>query len=153
MSTDYVIHLKTAHFGKTVHFWYILSLWKANRGSPAIDKERFALLCEELRAGYEAEAAATGQERMLVTAAVAAGQATVETAYDIPRISAALDYIHIMAYDLHGGWENTLGHHSQVWNERTFSIDWKSAVFSKLNSVQCSSKWPIRNDFGYESCC
>ena len=34
---------------------------------------------------------------MLVTAAVAAGQATVETAYDIPRISAALDYIHIMA--------------------------------------------------------
>ena len=51
---------------------------------------------------------------MLVTAAVAAGQATVETAYDIPRISAALDYIHIMAYDLHGGWENTLGHHSQV---------------------------------------
>ena len=88
---------------------------KANRGSPAIDKERFALLCEELRAGYEAESASTGKERLLVTAAVAAGQSTVDTAYDIPRISAALDYIHIMAYDLHGGWENTLGHHSQVF--------------------------------------
>ena len=50
---------------------------------------------------------------MLLTAAVAAGQSTVDTAYDIPRISAALDYIHIMAYDLHGGWESTLGHHSQ----------------------------------------
>ena len=88
---------------------------KANRGSPPIDKERFSLLCEELRAGYEAEAVATGQERLLVTAAVAAGQSTVDSAYDIPRISAALDYIHIMAYDLHGGWENTLGHHSQVF--------------------------------------
>ena len=48
-----------------------------------------------------------------MTAAVAAGASTVAKAYDIPRISAALDYIHIMSYDLHGGWENTLGHHSQ----------------------------------------
>ena len=95
------------------NFKNILTLLKANRGSPPEDKERFSLLCEELRAGYEAEAAATGQERMLVTAAVAAGKSTAETAYDVPRISAALDYIHIMAYDLHGGWESTLGHHSQ----------------------------------------
>ena len=76
---------------------------------------------------------------MLVTAAVAAGQATVETAYDIPRISAALDYIHIMAYDLHGGWENTLGHHSQVRIKRTFLIGWKRVIL-KLILVQCSSK-------------
>ena len=95
------------------NFKNILTLFKANRGSPPEDKERFSLLCEELRAGYEAEAIATGQERMLVTAAVAAGKSTAETAYDVPRISAALDYIHIMAYDLHGGWERTLGHHSQ----------------------------------------
>ena len=70
-------------------------------------------MCEELRAAFEQEAIATGRERLLLTAAVAAGQSTVETAYDIPRISAALDYIHIMSYDLHGAWENTLGHHSQ----------------------------------------
>ena len=34
-------------------------------------------------------------------------------AYDIPAISQSLDLIHLMAYDLHGGWETQIGHHSQ----------------------------------------
>jgi chitinase len=48
---------------------------------------------------------------MLVTAAVAAGESTVLSAYEISEIGKSLDYIHIMAYDLHGGWESTVGHH------------------------------------------
>ena len=86
--------------------------YPANRGSPADDKERFSLLCEELKAAFEQEAQSTGNEQMLLTAAVAAGKSTVDTAYDVPRISAALDFIHIMTYDLHGSWESTVGHHS-----------------------------------------
>ena len=62
-------------------------------------------------AGFEEEASRTGQPRLLLTAAVAAGKSTVDSAYDIPRISASLDYIHLMAYDLHGGWETKIGHH------------------------------------------
>jgi len=55
----------------------------------------------------------SGKERLIVTAAVAAGKWTVDDAYDIPKVSAALDFVHLMSYDLHGSWENTVGHHSQ----------------------------------------
>ena len=59
------------------------------------------------------EANTSGNEQLLLTAAVPAGQESIEAGYDIPRMSAALDYIHLMSYDLHGSWETKLGHHSQ----------------------------------------
>ena len=87
--------------------------YPTQRGSPAVDRERFTYLCEELKAAFINEAALTGKPRLIVTAAVAAGKWTAEKAYDVPKISAALDFIHLMSYDLHGSWENTIGHHSQ----------------------------------------
>jgi len=86
--------------------------YPANRGSPVEDKERFSALCEELKASFDQEAQSTGNEQMLLTAAVAAGKSTVDIACDVPRISAALDFIHIMTYNLHESWEFTVGHHS-----------------------------------------
>ena len=43
---------------------------------------------QEMRAAFEAEAAATGRERLLLTAAVGAGKSTIEKAYEIDLISA-----------------------------------------------------------------
>ena len=70
-------------------------------------------LLEELKVAFDKEAILSEKPRLLLTAAVAAGELTVADAYDIPRVSAALDYVYLMSYDLHGSWENTVGHHSQ----------------------------------------
>ena len=87
--------------------------YPTQRGSPPEDRDRFTYLCQELRDAFIVEAQASGKERLILSAAVAAGEYVVKDAYDIAKISKALDFIHLMSYDLHGSWENTLGHHSQ----------------------------------------
>ncbi|XP_064646402.1 chitotriosidase-1-like [Lineus longissimus] len=89
--------------------------YPANRGGPPEDKERFTTLCRELRAAYEADAAANGGERLLLSAAVGVGKTTADTAYNIPEISKSLDFINLMAYDLHGAWEKFTGHHAALF--------------------------------------
>ena len=83
-------------------------------GSPKSDKGRFTLLCDELREAFEVEAKASGKERLLLTAAVAAGYWIIKEAYDIEGISKPLDWINVMTYDLHGIWESKTGHHTAM---------------------------------------
>ena len=42
---------------------------------------------QELRARFDAEAATTGQPKLLLTAAVAAGKDNIDTPYDIPQLN------------------------------------------------------------------
>ncbi|EDO43261.1 predicted protein, partial [Nematostella vectensis] len=84
------------------------------RGSPPEDKHRFTLLCQELLAAFETEAANTGKPRLLLTAAVSAGETTVKNGYEISALGQALDWINLMSYDLHGDWEDTTGHHAAM---------------------------------------
>jgi chitinase len=39
---------------------------------------------------------------LLLTAAVGAGKPTIDAGYDIPKVCQQLDFINLMAYDLHG---------------------------------------------------
>ncbi|CAC5371876.1 E3.2.1.14 [Mytilus coruscus] len=57
----------------------------------------------------------SGLVRLLLTAAVAAGKYTVDTAYDIPTMAQYMDFINIMSYDLHGSWKSTTGHNSPLF--------------------------------------
>ena len=45
---------------------------------------------QELRAGFEQEAATTGRERLLLTAAVPAGKSNIDSGYDIPEINKSV---------------------------------------------------------------
>jgi len=89
--------------------------YPANRGSPPGDKRKFSLLMEELKAAFAAEASSSGNERLLLTAAVAAGEKTALSAYEVSRVCAASDFINLMSYDLHGSWESTTGHNSPLY--------------------------------------
>ena len=39
---------------------------------------------------------------LLLTAAVSAGKATIDLAYDVPVMAQTLDFINVMSYDYHG---------------------------------------------------
>lgn len=52
----------------------------------------------------------------MLTAALAAGKSTIETAYDIDDLAEELDFMHIMAYDYHGKWDGRTGHNAPLYS-------------------------------------
>ncbi|CAL1277040.1 unnamed protein product [Larinioides sclopetarius] len=90
--------------------------YPANRGGAPADKQNFVTLLkfnfdsyfQELKEAFEPHG-------LLLSAAVSAGKNTIDTAYDIPGVSRYLDFINVMAYDLHGSWEKTTGHNAPLF--------------------------------------
>ena len=77
-------------------------------GDPATDKEDFIALLRELKEAFE-------EEGYVLTAAVSPGKKTIDTAYIVPELNKLLDWINVMAYDYHGGWEDQLGHNAPLY--------------------------------------
>lgn len=81
--------------------------YPAARGGVPQDKQNLVLLLQELRS-------VLSPNGRLLTAAVSAGKATVDGAYDVPGIMRYLDYVSIMAYDFFGSWNSYTGHCSPL---------------------------------------
>ncbi|WAR21506.1 CHIA-like protein [Mya arenaria] len=85
--------------------------YPARRGGAAADKENFILWIKDILVEFNKH-----QPRLLLTAAVAAGKENIDNAYDIPEMARYLDFINLMSYDLHGGWEDVTGHNSPLYS-------------------------------------
>ena len=46
---------------------------------------------------------------------MAAGKSKIDMAYAVPKLSKYLDFINIMAYDLHGHWDANTGEHASLF--------------------------------------
>ncbi|XP_072522638.1 acidic mammalian chitinase-like [Salminus brasiliensis] len=85
------------------------------RGSPPEDKQRFTLLCKELKEAFADEARSTGQPMLLLSAAVPAGKGDIDTGYEISELAKYLDFVNVMTYDFHGAADNFTGHNSPLY--------------------------------------
>ena len=84
------------------------------KNSPPEDKGRFTLLCKELKLAFQSESIKNKNVQLLLTAAVKADYKSVNTIYDTDKLGTYLDTLHLMSYDLHGGWEYITGHHTAM---------------------------------------
>ncbi|XP_078695717.1 chitotriosidase-1-like [Branchiostoma floridae x Branchiostoma belcheri] len=105
-------------------------------GSRPEDKHRFTLLVQELKAAFDAEVLSPGQERLLLSAAVPAGESSVLAGYEINLIAEHLDFINLMTYDLHGSWEAVTGLNSPLYPAAE-----ESGYNRKLNQQAAVQVW------------
>ncbi|XP_035213611.1 chitinase-3-like protein 1 [Stegodyphus dumicola] len=98
--------------------------YPANRGGAPEDKQNFAALLKEMKEAFRSHG-------LLLSAAVSAGQSTIDSAYDISALGKYLDMINLMAYDFHGGWDTVTGHNAPLYprpeqseNNKKLNVDY-----------------------------
>lgn len=77
-------------------------------GDPRVDRDNFLLLVRELHAAFEPYG-------FMLTAAMSPGKDKIDKAYYMRELNELFDYMNIMTYDYHGGWENFLGHNAPLY--------------------------------------
>ncbi|XP_059140739.1 chitinase-3-like protein 1 [Physella acuta] len=85
------------------------------RGSPPADKHAFTRLMKLMYNKFLEESIKSGRERLLLTMAAAVGIAFIEAAYEATEIHKYVDYMLLMTYNFHGGWDNFTSHHSTMF--------------------------------------
>ncbi|EDW04732.1 GH12757 [Drosophila grimshawi] len=95
-----------------------------HKSSESNDRENYITLLKELKEGLDPFG-------YMLSAAVGSAEFSAEISYDIPAISQYLDLINVMAYDLHGSWDATVGINAPLYagakdatkRERQLNVD------------------------------
>lgn len=83
-------------------------------GSPE-DRENFVDFVRELRDAFK-------PYKLLLTSAFGASKKVIDAAYDVRALNKYLDYIHVMAYDYGGSWDNKVGWNAPLWDITELNI-------------------------------
>ncbi|MBU7316392.1 glycosyl hydrolase family 18 protein [Paenibacillus oleatilyticus] len=108
------------------------------------DKQNFTLLLQAVRNELNAAGAADGKQYLL-TIASGAGPNYVNNT-ELSKIAQTLDWINIMTYDFHGGWESKSGHNAPLYfdpadnSEDPVNFNVDKAVDNHLNAGVPASK-------------
>ncbi len=88
------------------------------------DKIYFTKLVKEMKIEFD-------KNKLILTAAVAGGKNYIDTGYEVSEITKYFDFVNVMTYDLHGSWNNYIGHHAPLYpkkdetgDDRYLNIDW-----------------------------
>ncbi|XP_004933352.3 probable chitinase 2 [Bombyx mori] len=94
--------------------------YPSKRGGKPDDKANYVSLVKELKEAFEPKS-------LILTAALGAGKETMESAYDLSKLSRYLDLIHMMCYDYHGTWDGVVGPNAPLRgldNEDVLSVEY-----------------------------
>ncbi|VDO18986.1 unnamed protein product [Heligmosomoides polygyrus] len=80
------------------------------------DVRNYASFIKELHEACVDEASISARPRLLVTAAVSAGESTIDAGYDVANIAEHFDFILLMNYDFHGAWSTETGFNSPLYS-------------------------------------
>ncbi|CAK9294983.1 unnamed protein product [Gordionus sp. m RMFG-2023] len=97
------------------------------------DKINFPIFMKELREELDKDQNnATNPKKLLITAAVSAGETNIDNGYDIPKLSKYFDFIAVMTYDMNGLWQPNAGHNSPLYHSKSdFSLSWAMKYWHK----------------------
>ena len=92
------------------------------------DKQNFTLLVQEFREQLDAYGETTGKDYLL-TAFLPAARAKIDAGFEVADVFESLDFATVQGYDLHGTWESTTNHQSNLHTSKhdpsspRFSVD------------------------------
>jgi chitinase len=98
------------------------------------DTQNFTLFLQEFRNQMNALEAQTGREYLL-TIAAPAGVDKYEK-IQLNQIHQYLDWINIMTYDMHGGWDTTTNFHAPLYNSPNDPSSYPANTYSVNTAVQ-----------------
>ncbi|ELU07697.1 hypothetical protein CAPTEDRAFT_96206, partial [Capitella teleta] len=109
--------------------------WEYPSNSGVQGKRMFTDLAQVLQDAFKQDAIETGKPKLLLTAATAAGISTVQASYDLPKLAGSLDFLNLMAYDLHGPWDAVTGYSAALFTTSPGdTLNVKSIVDFYLNN-------------------
>lgn len=85
------------------------------------DKQNYTLLLKEVREALDAQGERDGRHYLLTIAGGPNPSFTENT--ELVKMSEYLDFINVMTYDYHGGWETVTGHNAPLYASEGLSVD------------------------------